>query len=117
MDEIITFFSNYGLVITLIALAGIIILGVLKYCNVFKNLDEDKRHYLYLIISVGLSIIGTIIYLLIIGQFEMKYILSVAAAMWALNQTFYNIFKITPIKDLAIKVLDWIVEKIKKKTD
>ena len=114
MDEIITFFGKYGLVLTLIALAGIIILGLMKYFKLFSNLDENQRHYLYIFISVGLSVIGTVIYLLAIGKFEWQYILSVAAAMWALNQTFYNIFKVTSINDIATKALDWIVTKFKK---
>ena len=74
MNEIIAFFAKYGLILTLIAVVGVIILGIMKYCNLFKKLPEKSRHYVYLIISIGLSVIATIIYLLIVGQFE-NYIL------------------------------------------
>lgn len=47
MEEFLTFFSTYGWQLALIALAGIIILGILKYCNVFKKFDEKIRHVLY----------------------------------------------------------------------
>lgn len=116
MDTLIKFFTSYGLVLTVIAIAGIIILGVLKYCNLFKKIDENKRHYIYLIISVGLSVIATVIYLAIVKQLNIEYVLTVAAAIYALNQTFYNIFKITPINALAVKILTFIIELFKKKS-
>ena len=52
MDTLIKFFSSYGLILTIIAVVGIVILGVLKYCNLFKKGEESKRHYIYLFISV-----------------------------------------------------------------
>ena len=116
MDTLIKFFASYGLVLTVIAIAGIIILGVLKYCNLFKKIDESKRHYIYLIISVGLSVIATVIYLAIVKQLNIEYVLTVAAAIYALNQTFYNIFKITPINALAVKILTFIIELFMKKS-
>lgn len=117
MENLIKFFSAYGLAITLIALAGIVILGILKYCNLFKKLEEGKRHYIYLTISVGLSLIGTAIYLLVVGQFEFNYFLLIASAIYALNQTFYNIFKITPINTLFRKILDFLFKAAEEKAN
>ncbi len=111
MEELVTFFQDHGLPITLIALAGIAILGVLKYCNLFKKLEEGRRHYVYLAISVGLSVTATVVYLLIVKQFTVAYVGVVACAIYALNQTFYNIFKITPVNDLACKLLDLIFRR------
>lgn len=117
MENLINFFTAYGLTITLIALAGIVILGILKYCNLFKKLEEKKRHYIYLTISVGLSLIGTAIYLLVVGQFEFNYFLLIASAIYALNQTFYNIFKITPINTLFRKILDFLFKAAEEKVN
>lgn len=117
MENLINFFTAYGLAITLIALAGIVILGILKYCNLFKKLEEKKRHYIYLTISVGLSLIGTAIYLLVVGQFEFNYFLLIASAIYALNQTFYNIFKITPINTLFRKILDFLFKAAEEKVN
>ena len=117
MENLIKFFTAYGLAITLIALAGIVILGILKYCNLFKKLEERKRHYIYLSISVGLSLIGTAIYLLVVGQFEFNYFLLIASAIYALNQTFYNIFKITPINTLFRKILDFLFKAAEEKVN
>ncbi len=117
METLLEFFKNYGLPITIIAVVGIVILGILKYCNLFKKIAENKRHYIYFAISVGLSVLATIIYLLIVKQFTAGYVIAIAVAIYALNQTFYNIFKITPINELARKLLDFIVSLFKRKND
>lgn len=117
MENLLLFFQRYGLAITLIAIVGIAILGILKYCNLFKKIQESKRHYIYLAISVGFSIIATVIYLLIVGQFEWQYMLLVASAIYALNQTFYNIFKVTPVNELLLKLLDIIKKVLSRKEE
>ena len=118
MNELLVFFQTYGLPITLIAILGIIVLGILKYCNVFSKLEEKYRHWVYIGISVVISVIGTMIYLAIVKQFEINYILTVSAALFALNQAFYSIFKATSLNDLGTKVLDILKqlwEKFKEK--
>lgn len=115
MENLINFLATYGVAITIIAIAGIVILGVLKYCNLFKKIAENKRHYIYLAISIGFSVLATLVYLLIVRQFEIGYFLTIAAAIYALNQTFYNIFKVTSINKLATKILDFALSFIKKK--
>lgn len=115
MENLINFFATYGVAITIIAIAGIVILGVLKYCNLFKKIAENKRHYIYLAISIGFSVLATLVYLIIVRQFEIGYFLTIAAAIYALNQTFYNIFKVTSINKLATKILDFVLSFIKKK--
>ena len=115
MENLINFLATYGVAITIIAIAGIVILGVLKYCNLFKKIAENKRHYIYLAISIGFSVLATLVYLLIVKQFEIGYFLTIAAAIYALNQTFYNIFKVTSINKLATKILDFALSFIKKK--
>lgn len=108
MEEILTFFQQHGLWLTLIAVVGIILLGVLKYCNVFKKFDEKIRHVLYLVISIGISIIGSVIYLACVHQFDITYIATVAGAIFALNQAFYTIYDTTTLKELFLKLIDWI---------
>lgn len=108
MEEFLTFFSTYGWQLALIALAGIIILGILKYCNVFKKFDKKIRHVLYMVISVGISIVGAIIYLACVHQLTVEYVFVIAGAILALNQTFYAIYDTTTLKDLFTKLLDWI---------
>lgn len=114
MDQILEFFRQYGLVLTLIAVAGIMILGTLKYCNVFSKLEERSRHYCYIIISVGVSVIASIIYLACVKQLTFSLFVAVSGSIYALNQTFYNIFKVTSINDFFVKLLDWVKTLITK---
>lgn len=108
MEELLVFLQTYGWQLALIALAGIIILGVLKYCNVFKKLDKKIRHVLYLVISVGLSVVGSIIYLACIHQLTVGGAFAVAGAIFALNQAFYTIYDTTTLKELGKKLVEWI---------
>lgn len=108
MDELLVFLQSYGWQLALIALIGIVILGILKYCNVFKKFDEKIRHILYLVVSVGISIIGAVIYLACVGQFTIEYICVVAGAILALNQTFYTIYSNLSIKELFTKLVGWV---------
>lgn len=118
MDNIVatleSLFCNYGVAIMCIALSGIVILGILKYCNVFKKLDEKYRHYAYLGISIALSIIGSVTYLACAHQLTFSIVCSLATLIFGLNQAAYAIYANTPIKELFIKVLDEIKKLIHK---
>lgn len=118
MDNIVatleSLFCNYGVAIMCIALSGIVILGILKYCNVFKKLDEKYRHYAYLSISIALSVIGSVIYLACVHQLTFSIVCSLAVLIFGLNQAAYAIYANTPIKELVIKVLDAIKKLIHK---
>lgn len=113
MEEFIIFLNAYGWQIALIALVGIILLGVLKYANLFSKIEKGKRRPIYFAISVGFSIISTVIYLLIMGKFDLEYIIAVSAAIYALNQTMYSIYETTTLKDLMVKLLNLIADRIK----
>lgn len=108
MEELLNFTLTYGWQIGLIALVGIVGLGAMKYGNAFSKIEKKKRTPIYLAISVGFSIISTIIYLLIIEQFNFAYVVTVSGAIYALNQTMYAIYETTKLKDLVVKILDFI---------
>jgi hypothetical protein len=108
MENIIQFFVNYGWQLGLIALAGVIILGVLKYCNVFEKIGSDTtRHLIYCGCSVGLTLIGIAIYLLC-TTWDWTSFLALVPVVWALNQAMYNLFKVTKLNDLCVMVLNLI---------
>ena len=115
IEQVVVFAAANGWQIALIALLGIILLGVLKYCNVFKKIDQEKRKPIYFAISVGASLVGTIVYLLIIKQFNLEYIIGLTGVIYSLNQTAYTFFENTKLRDLSVKLLDWIVSLFKKK--
>ena len=115
MSELLIFFKQYGAALSLIALAGIVILGILKYANVFSKLEERYRHICYIVISVGLSLIGSCIYLVSVDQFTSEYVLTLGTAIFALNQTFYAIYSSISLKELVGKIFDYIENWINSK--
>ena len=112
MEQIENFFQQHGLVLTIIAVVGIILLGILKYCNVFSKVEEKYRHLIYLAISVGVSIIASIVYLAIVKQLSVGYVFGIAGSIFALNQAMYAIYANTPLKELLNKVINFIKNKI-----
>lgn len=115
MEELMVFLGTYGWQLALIALGGIIILGILKYANAFSKIEKEKRKPIYFAISVGFSLVATIIYLLIVKQFDINYIIGVTTAIYGLNQTMYAVYEQTKLRDLLTKVFDWVIKKIKEK--
>ena len=118
MDNIVatleSLFCNYGVAIMCIALAGIVVLGILKYCNVFKKLEEKYRHYAYLGISIVLSVVGSVIYLACVHELTFSIVCSLATVIFGLNQAASAIYANTPIKELVVKILDEIKKLIHK---
>lgn len=108
-ESLSEFFILHGLKTTLVAIGGIFLLGVLKYANVFKRFDGTLRHALYFIFIVLYSLIASSVYLLIEQEFSLYSLLSVSILICSINQTAYNIFKTTTLKDL----LDECLEKFK----
>lgn len=117
MEQLIEFIKTYGWQLTLIAVAGVILLGVLKYCKVFDKFEEKTRHFLYLLISVGLSIIGSVIYLACIHQLDAAFIFTFATVVFGANQVAYTIYDTTPLRDLLSQLWDKIVEFFAKKQE
>lgn len=115
MEQMMLLFQTYGWQLALIALLGIIILGILKYANAFKKVKEENRKPIYFAISLGFSLISTVVYLLIIKQFDITYFIAVATAIYTLNQTMYSVYETTKLKDLVCKLLTLIKTKIAEK--
>lgn len=115
MENLQLFFSTYGWQLGLIALGGIILLGILKYANAFSKIEKEKRKPIYFLFSVGFSLIATIIYLSVIGQFEVNYLVTITLAIYALNQTMYAVYEQTKLRDLLNKILNFLLGKVKEK--
>ena len=106
--------KNYGWQVFLIAIVGVIILGVLKYLNVFEKIEEKYRHYIYLSVSVGFSILASVIYLACSNQLSGGTLFAIASVMFALNQGAYAIYANTPLKELLHKLLSKGADKLKE---
>lgn len=115
MDDLVNFYNLNGIILTLIAIVGIIILGILKYAGVFKKLPEKKRHIVYMAISVAISIIGGVVYMVCTKTYTLDDCFRYISNIFALNQTFYNIFKATTIDKLFETLLNKLAKKSAKK--
>lgn len=115
LEQFTVFMNTYGWQLAVIALIGIILLGVLKYSNAFSKVNKEARKPIYFGISMGFSLIATIIYLLIIKQFDFGYVITVTAATYAMNQTMYAVYETTKLRDLITKILNTIFKKENKK--
>lgn len=116
-EELYIIFVQYGWVMALIALAGVVVLGVLKYANAFKKLEEKVRHVVYLAISIGISAVGSVIYLACMNALDAAVIFGYIGAVEILNQAAYALFKATTLNDLMKKLLDVIAKLFKKKEE
>ena len=116
MNELLVYLANYGWILTLIAICGIFLLGILKYIEAFKNIEEKARHCIYILISAGFSIIASAIYLKCTNALQLSAFFAIAGAIFTLDQTFYNLFKVMRIKEVFILLLNFIF-KHKKDTD
>ena len=114
MEDLVLFFNLYGPWLTLIAITGVILLGILKYCKVFDKLAKDVRHVCYLSISVGVSIIGSVIYLACIDELDIAYVAILAGMIYALNQAFYSLFSNTSFNKLLSTLWGKIISSISK---
>ena len=114
MEELLSFLEQYGIWPSIIALVGIFILGLLKYNNVFIKYNEKTRHVLYLLITVGISTIGSIIYLAVVDQLTVAHIAAIASAIFALNQTFYSIYSNLDLKNIFMDIKNFFMALLKK---
>ena len=94
MEELVVFFT--------------VLLGVLKYANLFAKQTKEKRKLIYFGISVGFSLIAAVIYLVIADAFTIEYFAAVSGAIYALNQTMYAVYDTTPLHTLLGKVLEFL---------
>lgn len=113
MEEmIIKFFSEYGLVLTLIACSGILLLGILKFFKVFDKIEKEKRKYIYAAVSSGFSILASAIYLACTSGFEAKSFGVIAAAIYMLNQAVYSVYETFGLREGVKKFGDIIINII-----
>ncbi|NCA93078.1 hypothetical protein EOM82_07580 [bacterium] len=107
---IIKFFSAYGWQMTVLAVSGIFLLGVLKSVKAFdwiriyavvgeeKTLQVDKtkqvKKIVYTFISAGLSVSACCVYLTIINTgLSATLILTISGTVWSLNTIAYMLYE------------------------
>lgn len=121
---IVNFFSAYGWQMTVLALSGIFLLGVLKSVKAFdwiriyavegeeKILQVDKtkqvKKIVYTFISAGLSIAACCVYLTIINtELTATLILTISGTVWSLNTFAYMLYENLGVRAVWKAFLNW----------
>ena len=121
---IINFFSAYGLQMTVLAVSGIFLLGVLKSFKAFdwiriyavegeeKTLQVDKtkqvKKIVYTFISAGLSVAACCVYLTIINaELTATLILTISGTVWSLNTFAYMLYENLGVRAVWKAFLNW----------
>jgi len=121
---IIKFFSEHGWQMTVLALSGIFLLGVLKSVKAFdwiriyavegeeKTLQVDKtkqvKKIVYTFISAGLSVAACCIYLTIINtELTATLILTISGTIWSMNTITYMLYENLGVRAVWKAFLNW----------
>jgi hypothetical protein len=119
---IIKFFSAYGWQMTVLAVSGIFLLGVLKSVKAFdwiriyageeKTLQVDKtkqvKKIVYTFISAGLSVSACCVYLTIINtELTATLILTISGTVWSLNTIAYMLYENLGVRAVWKSFLNW----------
>lgn len=122
-ETILGFFKNYGLNLTLLALSGIALLGLLKWFGCFKKVSSKAKKYVYFGVSAGISIMACTIYILLFSQFEIISYLLLCGAVMIFTLATYGIYENTGLRsawkklilDNISRLVGFIVATIKEK--
>ena len=115
MEEMIySFFLSHGWKLTLIALSGIFILGILKVFNLFGKLEKSKRKYIYAAISTGFSIAASGIYLAATGIFAWSTFGMLSIGIFSVNQAAYAVYETYGIRALFRKIGNFFINVFTK---
>ena len=122
--NMIKFFSAYGWQMTVLAVSGIFLLGVLKSVKAFdwikiystvdgaKTLNEPKTKQLkkvvYTVISAGLSVAACCVYLTIINtELTATLILTISGTIWSMNIITYMLYENLGVRAVWKAFLNW----------
>jgi hypothetical protein len=121
---IINFFTAYGWQMTVLAVSGIFLLGVLKSVKAFdwiriyavvgeeKTLQVDKtkqvKKIVYTFISAGLSVVACCVYLTIINtKLTATLILTLSGTIWSMNTITYMLYENFGVRAVWKAFLNW----------
>lgn len=104
-DMLIRFFENYGWIMTVLATSGIVLVGFLKACGVFKKINTTYKKYVYFGVSCVISILACTIYLCASHQFEWASWGVTAACIIGFTLTLYGVYENTGLRDLLKKAI------------
>ena len=104
-DMIITFFKDYGWQLGLLALSGMVLLGLLKWIGCFKKLPTKAKKYVYYALSCFFSIVACTIYILLMHTFDWINWLILCGSVVLFTGGVYNAWENTHLRELWKKLV------------
>lgn len=104
-DMVVKFFENYGLIMTLLATSGIILVGCLKAIGIFSKVKDTARKYVYFASACIISIIACTIYLFVQKAFDWADWGAICVCVIGYTMALYAIYENTGIRALLRKIL------------
>ncbi len=104
---------NYGLPVLVIACITILLIGILKYFNVFNKISQDNRKPIYYVLNyVFVFILVAIYYAIFKRPFDdyVTYSIVSATAVSGL----YTLYENTKLRDLFKLIGNFIITKVAK---
>lgn len=99
------FFDQYGFMLTMLALSGIVVLGFLKWVGVFKKVKDSHKKYVYYALSCLFSIIACTIYILVTKSFAWASYGILCGAVIGLTGAVYTVYENTGFRKLWKKAI------------
>ena len=116
-NMIIKFFVDYGWQVSVCAVSGIFVLGVLKLIGVFDKISNTNvKKFLYVACAFIFSAGACAAYLYIIKSFTWITFATITAPVFAINQTAYALYESMGVRQLWHKFLNTIGTFITNKT-
>lgn len=103
-NMIINFFENYGLIMTLLATSGIVLVGTLKAIGLFSKLNPKTKKYVYFACSCVVSIISCTVYLCVIDAFVWADWGMTVACVIGFTISIYGVYENTGIRTFLKKI-------------
>lgn len=103
------FFTDYGLVLGVLAVASILVLGILKFFKVFDKIPDDYRKYVYMGVATVLCAVSSLIYLTATDSFNWTVFGTLTGAVWGANQLMYSAYESYGVRALVKKIGTYIV--------
>lgn len=108
-DMIYQFMVTYGWKLTLIACSGIFVVGIIKFFKIFDFIEKDKRKPIYIGCAYLVSLIGSMIYLIVIGELSLASFGIISSAIYTFNQVLYSTYESIGLRNLVRKAGEWFI--------
>lgn len=118
-DMITSFITNYGWQLALVALAGILFIGILKHFDAFNKVKKEYRKFIYYPVSCAIAVLACVAYMFA-AQYEQAIKMSalgwvyLCLAVMGYSVALYAFYENTGLRNLFQSFGNAVLKNIKK---